>query len=73
MNYCTFTQRPPWGQEESGRWESRGKKGIIRKREIKGKATLTSSNVSLTVRESNELLMLYTNMMLTLCHYILSF
>ena len=24
MNYCTFPQRPPWGQEESGREESRG-------------------------------------------------
>ena len=24
MNYCTFPQRPPWGQEESGRGESRG-------------------------------------------------
>ena len=55
MNYCTFPQRPPWGQEESGRGESRGKIG---KKEMKGKATLTSSTVSLTVRESKELLML---------------
>ena len=55
MNYCTFPQRPPWGQEESGRGESRGKIG---KKERKGIATLTSSTVSLTVRESKELLML---------------
>ena len=55
MSYCTFPQRPPWGQEESGRGESRGKIG---KKEMKGKATLTSSTVSLTVRESKELLML---------------
>ena len=54
MNYCTFPQRPPWGQEESGRGERRGKKG---KKEMKGKATLTSSTVSLTVRESKEPLM----------------
>ena len=59
MNYCTFPQRPPWGQEESGRGESKGKKiGKIGKKEMKGKATLTSSTVSLTVRESKELLML---------------
>ena len=58
MNYCTFPQRPPWGQEESGRGESRGKIGKIGKKEMKGKATLTSSTVSLTVRESKELLML---------------
>ena len=55
MNYCTFPQRPPWGQEESGRGESRGKIG---KKKRKGIATLTSSTVSLTVRESKELLML---------------
>ena len=55
MSYCTFPQRPPWGQEESGRGESRGKIG---KKERKGIATLTSSTVSLTVRESKELLML---------------
>ena len=55
MNYFTFPQRPPWGQEESGRGESRGKIG---KKEMKGIATLTSSTVSLTVRESKELLML---------------
>ena len=55
MSYCTFPQRPPWGQEESGRGESRGKIG---KKEMKGIATLTSSTVSLTVRESKELLML---------------
>ena len=58
MNYCTFPQRPPWGQEESGRGESRGKIGKIGKKERKGIATLTSSTVSLTVRESKELLML---------------
>ena len=58
MNYCTFAQRPPWGQEESGRGESRGKIGKIGKKERKGIATLTSSTVSLTVRESKELLML---------------
>ena len=56
MNYCTFPQRPPWGQEESGRGESRGKIG---KKEIKGKATLTSSTVSLTVRELLMLLYRY--------------
>ena len=55
MNYCTFPQRPPWGQEESGRGESSGKIG---NKEMKGIATLTSSTVSLTVRESKELLML---------------
>ena len=43
------------GQEESGREESRGRIG---NKEMKGKATLTSSTVSLTVRESKELLML---------------
>ena len=69
MNYCTFPQRPPWGQEESGRGESKGKKiGKIGKKEMKGKATLTSSTVSLTVRESKECF--YTDMMFTLCHYI---
>ena len=55
MNYCTFPQRPPWGQEESGREESRGKIG---KKEMTVKATLTNSTVSLTVTESRELLML---------------
>ena len=45
MTYCTFPQRPPWGQEESGRGESRGKIGKIGKKEMKGKATLTSSTV----------------------------
>ena len=55
MNYCTFPQRPPWGQEESGRGESRGKIG---KKEMTVKATLTNSTVSLTVTESRELLML---------------
>ena len=54
MNYCTFPQRPPWGQEESGRGESRGKIGKIGKKEMKGIATSTSSTVSLTVRESKE-------------------
>ena len=59
MNNFTFPQRPPWGQEESGRGESKVKKiGKIGKKEMKGKATLTSSTVSLTVRESKELLML---------------
>ena len=53
MNYFTFPQRPPWGQEESGRRESKGKKiGKIGKKEMKGKATLTSSTVSLTVLDS---------------------
>ena len=58
MNYCTFPQLPPWGQEESGRGESRGKVGKIGKKEMTVKATLTNSTVSLTVRESRELLML---------------
>ena len=57
MNYCTFPQWPPWGQEESGRGERRGKIGKKGKKEMKGKATLTSSTVSLTVRESKEPLM----------------
>ena len=72
MNYCTFPQRPPWGQEESGRGESRGKIGKKGKKEMKGKATLTSSIVSLTVRESKEPLMLLYRYDVDLVFYCLN-
>ena len=69
MTYWTFPQRPPWGQEESGRGESRGKIG---NKEMKGRATLTSSTVSLTVRESKEPLMLLDRYDVDLVFYCLN-
>ena len=43
MNYCTFPQRPPWGQEESGRGERRGKIG---KKEKRKKGNERKSNIN---------------------------